>query len=310
MEAPQSFAAPPSVDGYASRFINASDGLKLHARDYGTANAATLPVVCLPGLTRTAADFHALALALSLDAAAPRRVIAIDSRGRGLSEHDRNPRNYAVPVELNDARTVLAALDVKRAIFIGTSRGGILTMVLAAVAPTLLAGAVLNDIGPVLEMAGLLRIKSYVGKLPQPRDMAEAGEILKRLSGSQFPRLSDAQWREAAALTWHVAPDGQVALSSDPQIALTLADVDPAKPAPTLWPQFEALKAVPVMVIRGLLSDLLSAATVEAMRARHPGLEVAEAPDEGHPPALGTPVMIAKIRAFCRRCDDQATGGR
>ncbi|MGE0749863.1 MAG: alpha/beta fold hydrolase [Variibacter sp.] len=307
MEAPQSFPAHASVDGYTSRFINASDGLKLHARDYGTANATALPVVCLPGLTRTAADFHALALALSCDDASPRRVIAIDSRGRGLSEHDRDPRNYAVPVELNDARTVLAALNVQRAIFVGTSRGGILTMVLAAVAPTLLAGAVLNDIGPVIEMAGLMRIKSYVGKLPQPRDIADAGEILKRMFASQFPRLSNAQWREVAALTWHVAPDGRPALSYDPQIALTLADVDPAKPAPTLWPQFEALKSVPMMVIRGLLSDLLSAATVEAMRARHPKLEVVEAPDEGHPPALGTPTMIAKIRAFCLRCDRAAT---
>jgi pimeloyl-ACP methyl ester carboxylesterase len=303
----QAQSKPDADDGYVSRFANASDGLKLHARDYRAANATALPVVCLPGLTRTAADFHALALALSRDGEAPRRVIAIDSRGRGLSAHDRDPRNYAVPVELNDARTVLAALDVGRAIFIGTSRGGILTMVLAAVAPTLIAGAVLNDIGPVIEMAGLVRIKSYVGKLPQPRDMADAGEILKRMFASQFPRLSDAQWREAAALTWHVASDGRPALSYDPQIALTLADVDPAKPAPTLWPQFEALRAVPVMVIRGLLSDLLSAATVEAMRARHPGLEVAEAPDEGHPPALGTPMMIEKIRAFCLTCDRAAT---
>ena len=183
-------------------------------------------------------------------------------------------------------------------------------MVLAAVAPGLLAGAVLNDIGPVIAPAGLMRIKSYVGKLPQPRDMAEAGAILKEIMAAQFPRLTDADWREAAALTWHIAADGRVALSYDPKIALTLADVDPDKTPPTLWTQFEALGAVPVMVIRGLLSDLLSAETVEAMRARHPGLAIVEAPDEGHPPSLNTPTMIAKLRAFCAGCDRQERRSR
>jgi pimeloyl-ACP methyl ester carboxylesterase len=291
-------------EGYVSKFISAPDGLKLHARDYMAADAGALPVVCLPGLTRTAADFHGLATALSR-AETPRRVIAVDYRGRGLSEYDSDPRNYSALVELADVRAVLTALEVAPAIFIGTSRGGILTMLLAAAQPSALAGAVLNDIGPVIEAKGLVRIKSYVGKLPQPRDMADGGQILKRLFDAQFPKLTDDDWRDAAALTWHLS-DGQPVLSYDPSLAATLKDVDIERAVPTLWPQFDALGALPVMVIRGLLSDLLSAETVEAMRARHPGLEVVEAPDEGHPPALGTPDMIAKLSAFCLSCDRQA----
>ncbi|MBN8955177.1 MAG: alpha/beta hydrolase [Rhizobiales bacterium] len=288
-------------EGYVSRFVSAPDGLKLHTRDYAVTDAGALPVVCLPGLTRTAADFHGLATALTR-AETPRRVIAVDYRGRGLSEYDRDPRNYSAIVELADVRAVLTALEVAPAIFIGTSRGGILTMLLAAAQPVARAGAVLNDIGPVIEAKGLARIKSYVGKLPQPRDMADGGQILKRLFDAQFPKLSDDDWRDAAALTWHLS-DGRPVLSYDPNLAATLKDVDIERAVPTLWPQFDALGALPVMVIRGLLSDLLSAETVEAMRARHPGLEVVEAPDEGHPPALGTPDMIAKLSTFCLSCD-------
>jgi pimeloyl-ACP methyl ester carboxylesterase len=288
-------------EGYVSRFVSAPDGLKLHTRDYAVTDAGALPVVCLPGLTRTAADFHGLATALTR-AETPRRVIAVDYRGRGLSEYDRDPHNYSAIVELADVRAVLTALEVAPAIFIGTSRGGILTMLLAAAQPSALAGAVLNDIGPVIEAKGLMRIKSYVGKLPQPRNMADGGQILKRLFDAQFPKLSDDDWRDAAALTWHLS-DGEPVLSYDPNLAATLKDVDIERAVPTLWPQFDALGALPLMVIRGLLSDLLSAETVEAMRARHPGLEVVEAPDEGHPPALGTPGMIAKLSAFCLSCD-------
>ena len=155
-------------NGTSSSFITASDGLRLHARCYGTRTASATPVVCLPGLARTAADFEALASALSHEKPF-RRVIALDYRGRGLSQYDSNPANYALPVELADVLAVVTALDVTPAIFVGTSRGGILTMLLAAVRPTAIVGAVLNDIGPVIEPQGLMRIKSYVGKLPQPR---------------------------------------------------------------------------------------------------------------------------------------------
>jgi pimeloyl-ACP methyl ester carboxylesterase len=285
-----------------SHFISAPDGLRLHAAEYGPRVATALPMVCLPGLARTAEDFHALAGAMAGDAEHSRRVVAIDYRGRGQSEYDRNPANYAFPVELADLDAVLTALGVGRAVFVGTSRGGILTMLLAALTPTRIAGAVLNDIGPVIEPRGLMRIKSYVGKLPQPRNHAEGADILQRLFKAQFPNLSADDWLAGARLTWR-EQDGAFMPNYDPQLAQTLADVDLERAVPPLWAQFDALKDVPVMVIRGGLSDLLSAATVEAMRKRRRKLEVVEVPDQGHPPLLGTPEMIRRISAFLQACD-------
>ena len=152
-----------------SVFVSASNRLRLHVRCYGPRSAETLTVVCLPGLARTADDFDTLAEALAGDAAMPRRVLALDYRGRGRSDYDRNPANYNFQTELADVLAVLTALDGLPAVFIGTSRGGILAMLLAALRPTAIAGVVLNDIGPVVEPKGLVRIKGYVGKLPQPR---------------------------------------------------------------------------------------------------------------------------------------------
>lgn len=292
--------------GLTSHFIAASDGLRLHAAEYGVGGAA-LPVVCLPGLARTAEDFDALARALAGDGERPRRVIAVDYRGRGLSAHDPDPANYTLPVELADLETVLTALAVGPAVFVGTSRGGILTMLMAAAAPARIAGAVLNDIGPVIEPAGLVRIKSYVGRLPAPRDRAEGAAILRGLFAPQFPTWREADWREAAALTWR-GPDGALALAYDPSLASMLEAVDPTQVIPNLWPQFDALAAVPAMVIHGALSDLLSTATVEEMRLRRPDLAVVTVPDEGHPPRLGTPAMIARIAGFVRRCERAAAG--
>src|SRR5262249_15871004 len=155
-----------------SVFVTAQDGLRLHVRDYGSRIAPALPVVCLPGLTRTVADFATLAPALANGPQA-RRVIAIDSRGRGPYDYDRNPANYNLAVELGDVVTGLTALGVGTAVFVGSSRGGLLTMLLGVAHPTAIGGAVLHDIGPVIEAKGLARIKSYVGKLPQPRSFTE-----------------------------------------------------------------------------------------------------------------------------------------
>jgi pimeloyl-ACP methyl ester carboxylesterase len=295
-----------SAPGPISHFIEASDGLRLHAVEYGRGADTGVSVICLPGLARTAADFEPLARALAGCAPRPRRVIAVDYRGRGRSEYDNDPAKYALPVELADLETVLSALSVGPAVFIGTSRGGILTMLMAASSPGRIAGAVLNDIGPVIEPAGLVRIKGYVGKLPTPRDLVEGAGILRELFAPQFPNLTEEGWREAATLTWR-EQDGVLVLCYDAELAKMLQAIEPDQVIPTLWPQFEALASVPAMVIHGALSDLLSAQTVEEMLRRRPDLEAVTVPDEGHPPRLGTPTMIARISAFVNRCE-QTTG--
>jgi pimeloyl-ACP methyl ester carboxylesterase len=285
-----------------STFVSAPDGLRLHTRCFGRRSLERLPVVCLPGLARTAADFDALAVALATDVEHPRRVIALDYRGRGESEYDRDPGNYSIQIELADVLAVVAALDATPAIFVGTSRGGILTMFLAAVRPTAIAGVVFNDIGPLIEPQGLMRIKGYVGKLPQPRSFEEGADILRRLFDAQFTKLGAAEWLAAAHRTFK-QQNGTLVPTYDVKLAKTLEGVNFDRPLPPLWKQFDALPAVPVMLIRGTNSDLLAPATVEAMRARRPKLETFEVPDQGHAPLLAEADVIARIVDFAARCD-------
>lgn len=285
-----------------SHFITAPDGLKLHVRAYGSRAATRLPVMCLPGLARTSADFHALAGALADDPERPRYVLAMDYRGRGLSDYDRDPNNYSLAVELADVLAVLTALGIGPAVFVGTSRGGILTMVMGAVRPQAIAGAVLNDIGPVLDMPGLLRIKTYVGKMPRPSSWAEAAVNLRKVMGGQFPAFDEAKWQDYARRTWRNGKDGFTP-RSDPLISTALADIDPAVPPPDLWKQFDALAAAaPVLVLRGEHSDLLSRETVAAMRAKDQRVETIEVAGQGHAPFLVEAATIDPILAFAARC--------
>ncbi len=291
-----------------SVFVSAPDGLRLHVREYGPRLAAARPVVCLPGLTRTVADFAALAPALA--AAGPRRVIALDSRGRGQSEYDRNPDNYNLLVELGDLVAVLTALAVGPAVFIGSSRGGLLTMHLGVAHPTLIAGVVLHDIGPVIEPKGLARIRSYVGKLPQPRSFAEGAEILRQLFHAHFPNLTAEQWLAAAERGWRM--HGRALIPTyDVRIARTLAAIDIEQPLPPLWNEFDSLARVPMLVIRGENSDILSAATLAAMAARHSGMETIEVPRQGHVPLLDGEDMVRRLVQFVATCDGKrvAAGG-
>jgi pimeloyl-ACP methyl ester carboxylesterase len=288
--------------GISSIFIAAPDGLRLHARCYGRGSARGTPVVCLPGLARTAADFEALASALAHEDVHPRRVIALDYRGRGLSDYDRDPGNYSLQIELADAIAVVTALDTLPAIFVGTSRGGILAMLLAAVRPTAIAGVVLNDIGPVIEPQGLMRIKSYVGKLPQPRNFEEGAEILRRLFSAQFPKLGHDVWLASAHRAFK-EEKGRLVTTYDVKLAKAMEGVEPERPVASLWKEFDALSALPVMVIRGANSDILSAETVEAMRARRIALDTLEVPDQGHAPLLAEADTIERIAAFVSRCD-------
>jgi pimeloyl-ACP methyl ester carboxylesterase len=289
-------------DGRASQFITSHDGLKLHVCAYGPRPAASMPVVCLPGLARTGADFEVLAMALAGDRKRPRYVVTMDYRGRGLSDYDRNPFNYNFAIELADVQAVLTALDIGPAVFVGTSRGGILSMLLASARPTVIAGVVLNDIGPVIEVQGLARIKSYVGNLPEPKSFSDGAKILRRVFAAQFPKLSDDDW-DAFSRRAFKEQDGRLRPTYDVRIARTLQGIDLGRPFPSLWVEFDALAGVPAMVIRGANSDLLSPATVAAMRARRPDLDAIEVPDQGHAPLLVEPETIAHIGLFIARCE-------
>ncbi len=284
-----------------SVFVTSQDGLRLHVRDDGPRNAAALPIVCLPGLARTVADFDALSSALA-NGHPPRRVIAIDSRGRGQSDYDK-PENYNLAVELNDVVSVLTALEIGPAVFVGSSRGGILTMLLSVAHPTAVAGAVLHDIGPVIEPKGLARIKSYVGKLPQLRDYPDGAKILRRLFDAQFPKLTNEQWLAAAQRAWKLDDDGKLVPTYDVRLSRMLAEVDIERPLPAMWNEFDALARVPLLVIRGANSDILSAATVATMREHDPDLESIEVADQGHVPLLDEGALIARIAEFIGRCD-------
>jgi pimeloyl-ACP methyl ester carboxylesterase len=294
-------------DQFHDVFCSSSDGLKLHAREIGPGadRQGPLPVLCLPGLTRTAADFETLSLALASDPHAPRRVVAVDYRGRGLSDYDPDPAKYAVPIEMRDVLALAGHLGITRAIVVGTSRGGLIAMVMAAAKVGLLAGVVLNDVGPVLEMAGLQRIKGYVGVRPTPASWDEAAHSLKIMFGRDFPSLGDADWLAWAHRAWRET-GGRFEQTYDPALAQTLAALDPEAPLPQLWEAFDAMQDLPLMLIHGGLSDLLSRPSVQAMISRRPDLDLVEVADQGHAPLLADAPTIARIAAFCARCDRAA----
>lgn len=284
-------------------WFSSADGLKLHALSTGEDSTTCLPVICLPGVSRTAEDFRTLLLALA-KSNPRRRALALDSRGRGLSERDRNPANYSIPVELGDLMKLLGELRIERAVFIGTSRGGLLTMTLASVAPQLIAGAVLNDIGPVLDLAGLMRIKGYIGKIPPPRSWPEAVASLKRIMGAQFPAFSGQDWESYARQTWNETWNDCFEPRSDPALSRAFENVDANTPPPTLWPQFEALaKAAPLLVLRGEHSDLLARETVAGMKQRAPRIQSMEIPGQGHAPVMERDEVIRPMIEFVARCD-------
>jgi pimeloyl-ACP methyl ester carboxylesterase len=284
-------------------FVTSTDGLQLHARAIGPADAAALPLLCLPGLTRTAEDFDVIAQALADDPKSPRRVVAIDYRGRGQSDFDPNPANYSVPIETTDVLAVTSAAGISRAILLGTSRGGLIAMVIAAMRPELVAGIILNDIGPELEMTGLMKIKGYLGPPVTPQTWSEAASGLQWLFGSAFPALTEDDWMAWARRAFRQDADGKLIRTYDPALARTFDGIDPATPPAPLWELFDAMAKVPLLSIRGELSDLLSRDCVKEMNRRRPDMDICDVPLEGHAPLLADAPTIERIQAFCQRCD-------
>ncbi len=266
-------------------FYRSHDDLLLYARKYGTDGAPGRPLVCLPGLTRNGRDFHDIAVALSTHPSRPRPVYCLDYRGRGRSEWDKDWRNYSAYVELLDVAAFLTLRGLNDAAILGTSRGGIIAMLLAVMRPSAIGCLVLNDIGPVIETAGLARIMGYAGKIPVPRDWNEANRLVRDMNRRHFTALDDEAWEKVARQQFNDA-DGRPAAAYDPNVGKALSEVDISKPVPHMWDHFQSLLQTPIMVIRGENSDILSAATVQEMQTRHPGLVPVLIRNEGHAPML------------------------
>jgi pimeloyl-ACP methyl ester carboxylesterase len=284
---------PPHTD----RRIAAPDGLMLFCRDVA-GDETRLPVVCLPGLTRNHRDFAPLVPHL----APKRRVLCIDMRGRGGSDRDPDPSHYNAMTEAKDVLAVLDALGIPRAVFLGTSRGGIQTMLLALIARERIAGAVLNDIGPRLDMTGLARIVASLGVTPDGyADWPAATAAVRAANESQLPGLTDEEWL-AMARALMVEQNGRVIFDYDPALAAA-SRIDPDKPAPEMWEAFEALAGAPLLAIRGGLSDLLSAGTLGEMQTRIPAMHTLTLPHRGHVPFLDEPAAVAAIEALLDEAD-------
>jgi pimeloyl-ACP methyl ester carboxylesterase len=278
-------------------FCTSEDGLRLYGRDYG--GGGRTPVLCLPGLTRNARDFETLAPRLSNE----RRVVAIDYRGRGRSQYAPDPMTYRPEVEASDTLAVLDHLSIARAAVVGTSRGGIVAMVMAARALARLAGVAFNDIGPRIDKVGLLRIRSYLGETPSFRDWAEAVAAVKERNPG-FDGLGEDQWLAFARRVFR-DEGGEPRLDYDPRLGEafpSLADIEQDK-VPELWGLFDLLAPLPLLVLRGENSDLLGAATVAEMAARHPGFMAVTVAGRGHVPFLDEPESIAALDRWLAAVD-------
>lgn len=278
--------------------FTARDGLRLYGRHYPKAHdhgTPRRPLLCLAGLSRNSRDFHVVATQLSQRADGARDVFTLDSRGRGLSEPDPDWRNYNVPSEATDVLDFMTVTGTFGAALLGTSRGGLVAMVLGALQPRAVGPVILNDIGPVIEQKGLGRISAYVGRIPLPGTWAEAGVLVRDMSRRAFPGVPESEWVEVAK-QWFNERKGRPAPGYDPALSNALSVLD--GPIPALWPQFEALKRVPVLVLRGETSDILSAATVDEMRHRHPALSAMVVPGQGHAPLLRDAETIDAIGRF------------
>jgi pimeloyl-ACP methyl ester carboxylesterase len=277
-------AASAVPQSFRMFFYKSFDGLKLAARIYDAPEGA-LPLVCLAGLSRNSRDFDEFATLIAADPRKPRRVIAFDYRGRGASGYDPNPLDYTIQNELRDLFDGLAALKISRAVFFGTSRGGILTMLAATIRPELVAAAVLNDVGPEVDPVGMAEIRSYLGKNPPPADWPAAVATLKRIHGTRFTGLSEDDW-SAWARASYAERDGRPHIDYDRALVATLApspNATPDAPLPTLWPQFRTLAEVPLLVLRGANSGLFTPAIAEAMVAASANVTLETVPGQGHP---------------------------
>jgi pimeloyl-ACP methyl ester carboxylesterase len=284
------------MTGYSDRWWTSKDGLKLYARDYPGANGtAKLPVVCIHGLTRNSKDFEEVAPYL---AATGRRVLALDVRGRGLSARDPQPMNYHPATYAGDVLALFAQAGIGRAVFVGTSMGGLITMSLAALKPAVVAGAVINDVGPQVSPVGLARIAAYTGKAAPVESWDDAAAYVKTTNEPVFPAYGDADWSAFARRVFREDASGKPVLDYDPDISVPIRAAGPKALTPNLWPMFKKLAKTPLLLVRGGTSDLLDAEIAKKMRKTAPKMGYVEVPAIGHAPMLTEPEAKAAILQF------------
>lgn len=281
-----------TVPDYRERSFRTHDGLEIVFRDYGPEESAATPLLCLPGVTRTARDFEDLAPRH----ARTRRVLCPDYRGRGRSARAARSQGYTVIDHVEDVRHLLVVAGVHAVVALGTSFGGLLAMGLAAALPTVVRGVVLNDVGPEFDPRGLPTILDFIARDSSPASWDDAVALLKR-SFPNLPARDEAGWRKIAELTWRADADGRLRVEWDVRIVAPLMGDHPGD----LWPMFRALRRLPVLAIRGERSDVLSAECFERMARELPALRRVEVPRVGHAPALDEPPAEAAIDEFLAR---------
>jgi len=285
------------MTAFTDRWWASGDGLKLHARDYaGAEGPARLPVICIHGLTRNARDFEDVAPAI---AAMGRRVLALDVRGRGLSAFDPQPMNYHPGTYAGDVAALMEAAGIARAAFVGTSMGGLITMVLATLRPAAVASAIINDVGPEVSPVGLARIAAYAGKSAPVETWADAAAYCRHNNAIALPDYTDEDWVAFARRCFREGPEGKPVIDYDPDISVPIRAAGPKALAPNLWPMFKKLaKGRPLMTIRGQTSDILDPKVAQRMRKTAPHMRYVEVPGVGHAPMLTEPAAAEAIQSF------------
>ncbi len=281
---------------------SSADGLSLYAKSYGPASAP-LSVLCIHGLTRNHKDFEPMIAALP----GHYRFVAVDVRGRGRSAHDPEHKNYNPAIYAKDMGLLLDKLGIRRAVLIGTSMGGLISLMMMRRTPKRIAGVVLNDVGPVVEKTGIARIAGYAGKVQPVTDWQSAAAAVKTIQGQAFPDMPEERWMDFARRTYKELPNGEVVLDYDPNIARSLGKVKPGAVTNfALWRMFGGLKKAPLLVVRGAKSDILSEKTAQEMVRRHPDARLATVPRVGHAPILDEPEAVSAISDFLARLESKA----
>lgn len=279
--------------GFEERRFRAQDGLSLYFRDYGPRDGTEIPLLCLTGLARNSKDFAPFAARVS---ALGRRVLCLDYRGRGRSGYDPDPMNYQPATYLNDIRHMLAALGLHRVVVVGSSLGGILGMGMGAAMPTAIAGLILNDVGPEIDTTGFARIQDYLKADRPHRSWDEAVADLKTIFTNNS--FTEAEWREVAEGTFRQGDDGLLHFDWDVKL---YKPIEKSPGIPDLWPYFNSVRHVPMLVLRGEKSDILLPGTVERMVANHPSIRAVTVPGAGHIPTLKEPEAVEAVDDFLGR---------